>query len=452
MRRLTRRGARAAASPATAVVVAVLFAGCAQPAPPPGGPPDPVPPAVVSISPDSGATGVRPDEVEFRFDEVVAERPARGATLAQLVLVSPYDGEPDVRWRRNRITVRPDGGFRDSTVYVVQLLPGVADLRNNVRDSIAVTVFSTGGPIPDTRVEGVVFDWVAQRVIPNALVQAITRPDSVVYVTRADSSGRFVLPFVPPGAATIVGVGDEDRDLAIDEREPWDSTTVTLTDSVRVELYAFVHDTVGPAVREVAVRDSITIRLTLDRPLDTAQRVDSTLVALLTADSVRVPLASVAPARDTQPAAPDSIPADTVAAPADTVVARDTLVAPVSPDTLAGTTRRLPLPVPTRPPPVTEIDVRAASPLTPGARYVVRLIEARNLLGHARTSDRSFQVPERDTTVRDTTARDTTARDTTGAARPTPPATPPAAPPPEGIDSATAAVASEPRHPRRAMR
>ncbi|HEX5580332.1 MAG TPA: hypothetical protein VFX39_02075, partial [Gemmatimonadaceae bacterium] len=94
-------------------------------------------------------------------------------------------------------------------------------------------------------------------------------------------------------------------------------------------------------------------------------------------------------------AAPDTATADTTAARA----ARAPRAA--RPDSAAAdTTRRLPAPVPTRPPPVTEIDVRAARPLTPGERYVIRLIEARNLLGHARTSDRSFQVPQADTTAR----------------------------------------------------
>ena len=49
-----------------------LQGGCAQQGPPPGGPPDPTPPVIVRVSPDSGAVNVRPDEVEFRFDEVVS--------------------------------------------------------------------------------------------------------------------------------------------------------------------------------------------------------------------------------------------------------------------------------------------------------------------------------------------------------------------------------------------
>ena len=35
------------------------------------------------------------------------------------------------RWRRDRITVRPREGWRPNTMYRVELLPGVSDLRNN---------------------------------------------------------------------------------------------------------------------------------------------------------------------------------------------------------------------------------------------------------------------------------------------------------------------------------
>src|SRR5690606_9070106 len=125
-------------------------------------------------------------------------------------------GEPDVRWHRDRISVRLPGGWRDSTVYVVTLLPGVADLRNNVLDSAATTVFSTGGPIPDTRVAGVVFDWATGTPSRNALVQALVPRgrDTTRYVARSDSSGRFILPFVPSGTLLMRGILDENRNFA----------------------------------------------------------------------------------------------------------------------------------------------------------------------------------------------------------------------------------------------
>src|SRR5690606_21412467 len=114
--------------------------------------------------------------------------------------------------------------------------------------------------------------------------------DTTRYVARSDSSGRFILPFVPSGTLLMRGILDENRNFAIDRREGWDSTSVSFADSAFVELYAFVHDTVGPAIREVTVRDSVTLRLDLTRPLALDQPLDTSLVTLLGADSAAVPL------------------------------------------------------------------------------------------------------------------------------------------------------------------
>jgi len=115
------------------LIVVALVAGCASAGAPPGGPEDRAPPAIVSITPDSGATNVALKQVEFRFDEVVSDRPTAGKTeLDQLFLVSPFDGSPRVYWHRNHIDVRPRKGFRANTADAVTLLPGLADLRGNV--------------------------------------------------------------------------------------------------------------------------------------------------------------------------------------------------------------------------------------------------------------------------------------------------------------------------------
>ncbi|MHB1224331.1 MAG: carboxypeptidase-like regulatory domain-containing protein [Gemmatimonadaceae bacterium] len=392
-------------------------AGCANQSAPPGGPPDPVPPTVTGISPDSGAVGVRPRTVDFQFDEVVAERPTRATSLAQAVLVSPYQGEPDVRWHRDRISVRLPGGWRDSTVYVVTLLPGTADLRNNILDSAATTVFSTGGPIPATTIAGVVFDWAAGTPSRNALVQALVPRgrDTTRYVARSDSSGRFTLPFVPAGTLLVRGILDENSNYAVDRLEGWDTTRVTLRDSAFVELYTFVRDTIGPAVREVTVTDSVTLRLELTRPLALDQRLDTALVTLLTSDSARVPLSAVltAAAADSlaataraaaERAAADSARrADTTAVPAPPAappIAAPPAAPPRADSVRADSVQRLPPPVPSRPIPPSSIVVRTAVPLTPETRYNLRLNGARGLDGPARTSERSFLTAAADTASR----------------------------------------------------
>ena len=80
--------------------------------------------------------GFRLDDVDFVFDEVISEggSPNQGTgtgDLEKLVILSPTREVPRVRWRRDRITVRPDEGWQRDRVYRVELLPGVTDLRRN---------------------------------------------------------------------------------------------------------------------------------------------------------------------------------------------------------------------------------------------------------------------------------------------------------------------------------
>src|SRR6267142_2510132 len=159
------------------IAVVLLGAACASPGMPPGGPPDAAAPQIVKIIPDSGAVGVKPKEVLFRFDEVVAERPPSVTTLADLFLISPRDGAPDASWHRDAIGVKPAHGWRANTAYTVIMMKGVADLRGNVRNTGASTFFSTGTVLPRTRLAGNVFDWVSGSPAAGALVESFVPAD-----------------------------------------------------------------------------------------------------------------------------------------------------------------------------------------------------------------------------------------------------------------------------------
>ncbi len=83
--------------------------------------------------------------------------------LEKLVILSPSERVPKVRWKRSRITVRPAEGWRPNTVYRVQLLPGVMDIRRNRYDSTRVVTFTTGAPLPELHLTGQVWDWTTAR-------------------------------------------------------------------------------------------------------------------------------------------------------------------------------------------------------------------------------------------------------------------------------------------------
>jgi hypothetical protein len=398
--RVTR--ARAAAALAATIVLA-----CASPGYPPGGPPDSAPPQLTGISPDTNATNVTPDEVRFDFDEVVRERPATG-TLEKMVLISPSDGEPRVRWRRDAITVKPRGGFRPNTAYTISILPGLSDLRGNTSRAGFRTTFATGATIPGTRLSGVVFDWPAGRVSSRAFVQAFPRGDTTLaWVAATDSAGRFELRDFPSGSYFVRAFLDANDNRALDPREAFDTVGVAVADSARIEILAFVHDTIGPRISTLTVDDSLTLRLEFDQPIDPNVGLRPGQLVLLAADSSAVPVvalptdSALAAEREAlaRTRADSAARADSArrAAGADTTApARAAAAAPRIP--IPSRTRPAPadsarLVQPSRPVPPARFNVRLGRPLTPGASYRMRAQGVRGLLGVERTSERVFQVP-----------------------------------------------------------
>ena len=389
---------------------------------PPGGPPDADPPILLSVRPDSGSVNPGYDRaVRFQFDEVISEVQGR---LGDFVLVSPRPEAVDVGWKRTAIEVKPDGGWRPDAVYQVTLLPGITDLRNNRLQEHASVVFSTGGPIPDTELSGTVLNWDAARAAPRALVEAIRMPDSLVYVAQADSVGDFRLVALPPGEYHLITTVDDNNNRRRDRREAFDSMVVTLDSLVSGEvLWAFVHDTTGPALRSASLVDSLTVRITFGQKLAPGDPEAGAVLVRELPDSLPVPVANV-----WRPAVWDSLRGAEQAARADTAIA-DTTVADtaqaggveVAPDTTAPRaagepavqdTSRIALLLARRPHLIDAWVVRLARALAPGSRYVFEAT-ATNPNGATAQSRTLLIVPE----ATDTTGADTTASDTTGMRR-----------------------------------
>ena len=360
----------------------LLALACASPGIPPGGPPDVAAPEIIGVAPDSGRTGITPREVIFRFNEVVSERPPAVTNLADLFLISPRDGTPRVSWNRDEIAVRPRRDWRPNTAYTITMMGGLSDIRGNVRNAGASTFFSTGPTLPRTRIAGQLFDWASGAPAAGSLVEAFVPPDSSrAYVALADSGGRFSLEHLPAGRYLVRGIADRNRNRGIDPGEAWDSTSVTLADSVTVELLVFAHDTVGPRIREIAPVDSVSLRLSFDRPVDPTQRLTAANFAVIGRDSVPVAIEGVSipegdTARVTSPAAASPAP-----------------VVPRQPAAPRRDTTAPPQSVMSRPRPTTAVVLRLGRPLIAGSTYRVRAGGVRGLLGHVSNSDRTYAVP-----------------------------------------------------------
>jgi hypothetical protein len=216
-------------------------------------------------------------------------------------------------------------------------------------------MFSTGTSIPASRISGTIFSWVEGRPMSRGLVEARPVSDTtLVYVGSPDSLGNFTLPNVPPGQYALRGFSDENSNRALDPRESFDTASVSLTDSSLVELYVFVHDSVGARLQSAGVTDSVTVELQFDNPISPAPAVSPAMVRVRAPDSTDIGVLSVSPP------------------PPDTSVAAKRLKRAVPPRSLT---------------------IKLSRPLRPQTRYRIRVTDIRNLTGVVRTSEVTLETP-----------------------------------------------------------
>jgi hypothetical protein len=245
-------------------VVAVALA-CARAFPPPGGERDVSAPALVSTTPAALAVVAASDDaVVLRFDERLSERNFTEA----LVVVSPLDAPVRISRSGNEVRIRMDGGWRADRVYRVLLLPGVRDLFGNVRTEPVELVFSTGPPVPNTAIAGIVIDRVTGRAAVSPVVDAIRRADGVRYTTVADTAGFFALRHLPLGVYELRAWADANRNRRRDSAEPVDSGAVvslgTPADTIAHIFHVLASDSTPPTVVRAGALDSLHVRVVLD--------------------------------------------------------------------------------------------------------------------------------------------------------------------------------------------
>ena len=404
-----RREAQIARLLVTALLAAGALAACANVANPPGGPPDVAPPTVVHVRPESGAVvPAWKDEVEIQFSEVIDEMPssAQSGGLAALVLLSPVARGVKIQWRRDRVTVEPREGWKQGRVYRVELLPGILDLRRNRLDTGRVVLFSTGPEIGAARISGLALGWIEQRAIARALIEAIPLPDSVGYLTIADSMGRFRLDGLTPGRYLVYASVDPNTNRRRDAREAFDSVEIQLDSAATLALFAFPHDTAGPRLRTATAVDSLHVRLEFSQALSGARRLDTAQVrAVELPDSTPVRIAAVVSQLEFDSLARQRrARADTAAA--DTARADTAAVRPPPRDSAAAArdTSEVKRLLAQRPVPSDRVMLQFAAPLKPDTRYLISVTGATNLTG-ASADGQTVAVTPKPAAPADTTRR-----------------------------------------------
>jgi hypothetical protein len=378
-------------SPTAAVLVALALvagSGCARTTAPTGGEVPETPPAVISVSPDTFAV-VEPFDgpVRIEFERRISERPTTGS-LRDAVLVSPRTGEVEVRHRRRGLEVRMEGGFQERTVYRITLQPTLQDLFRNRLDRPQDFFFSTGPDFEPNLVAGLLVDRLTGQPVPRARVDARPHPEGAVHSAASDSLGVFAFRFLPAGRYLLVAYEDRNRNREPDFEEPQDSIQLefALGDTLVVtELALLQPDTTAAVLMGVRLVDSVTVEASFDDHLDPELPLTGVTARLEREDGPGIQVTEILhrwewEAREAERAPPEPDPEPGDPEPGeDPPDPEDPAAAPPLPGDPAEAPEAQ---EDTGPPlPAQDIVLFLASPVEPGATYLLVVEGVRNLHG-----------------------------------------------------------------------
>ena len=157
--------------------------------------------------------------------------------------------------------MRPDEGWRPNRVYRVELLPGVTDLRSNRSTSGTVLTFTHRRPAARDHARGHRRRLDHQPARGRRAGRGAAAARQPALSRRSPTRrGHFSFGPLPAGEYLVSGVLDENRNQRPTAARPSTACALARGKTAAGELWAFVHDTTPPRIREVTVGDSVTAR------------------------------------------------------------------------------------------------------------------------------------------------------------------------------------------------
>lgn len=192
-------------------LVIILF--CAKQMPPPGGPVDTIPPTIISIQPEAGATHVASrTSIEIVFSERMNKKSVENA-----IFISPLPSEElRFHWRGKHLKVGFGDTLKPNRTYVFTIGAKATDLRNNALKESFSMAFATGDRIDDRQITGTVF---APSGVEGTLVVGFLLVDSAAidpqrvladYYTQCNQQGSYQLLYLAPGHYRLLAIRDRD--------------------------------------------------------------------------------------------------------------------------------------------------------------------------------------------------------------------------------------------------
>jgi uncharacterized protein (DUF2141 family) len=191
---------------------AATHMGCAVRIPPSGGPKDTLPPVLVSALPVEFSKHISDKKIVFKFDEYIDGKDIR----TELVVNPVPKVEPIVDAHLQTVTVKLKDTLQPNTTYTLNFFKGIKDVdEGNILRNFTY-VFSTGDHIDSGQFAGSVVlaqtgktDSSLVVILHKKLEDSAVFKERPRYLTRVDSTGRFVFDHIAPGRYRVYAIKDE---------------------------------------------------------------------------------------------------------------------------------------------------------------------------------------------------------------------------------------------------
>jgi uncharacterized protein (DUF2141 family) len=186
--------------------------GCANIIPPTGGPKDTLPPVLLTATPVEFSKHVSNNKIVFKFDEYIDAKDIR----TELVVNPVPKVEPITDGHLQTVTVKLKDTLQPNTTYTLNFYKGIKDVNEGNILRNFTYVFSTGDHIDSGQFAGNVV--LAQTGKPDSSLVVVLQKkldDSAVfkerprYLTKVDTTGRFVFDHIEPGRYAVYAMKDE---------------------------------------------------------------------------------------------------------------------------------------------------------------------------------------------------------------------------------------------------
>ncbi len=256
----------------------IILASCANIGSLGGGPVDKTPPKITQVTPENGSVNFKSNTIVLEFDELIKLN-----NPEQIVITPQPPKRPQFDGNGDRVKVTFQDSLQPNTTYVISFLDLIGDNNENNRLKGFRYVFSTGPQVDSASLRGVVIQastgkpWKEATVglFADTLGDTMLLGRAALYLTKSDSSGRFLFENLSEKPFRILAFTDKDQNYQAGTGEeislPTNKTfqpskAGTLTDTLKL-VKAFPRQLKLTEIRAVSPG---RIRLKFNKPLDSA--------------------------------------------------------------------------------------------------------------------------------------------------------------------------------------